>query len=461
MADVWRFTIGLLFLAVTCYACDDMDSSVCRRLAGAKPDMCNDTCFASICQRFCGQCPLKCYNCNDIESSQQCNLTVECSSKDYQCISAASFTNDFREVFKLGCAPSSVCSHYGKRSIDKRAGTSCCNSDLCNHGSGNKRTQELKAVETVKRQVSSPVCDDADSLACTLLFTVNTHMCSDDCIANKICPRLCGKCTKCYECDHVTTTENCTESRVCDPGEVCFTVETLNFNLEHGYKLGCVHQKICDSLHAQASSIFGRRSNGDVELSLTGGCCHGELCNHHQLLPEPITSQLVTTTKPTTTTRHTTTQRTTTTQRNCHYYANGCTFHDAYVYHRECYHIEPTHMTWIQAKHFCESRCGHLASFSDLSVMSHVLSGVTRHQSSLLHTTHTQGELYVDAIDPGHNNQWFWESNLTPVASNFFHSISSHQLSYCAATTAVLQKLVAVDCNTRYYPLCQHKSQDA
>ena len=25
---------------------------------------------------------------------------------------------------------------------------------------------------------------------------------------------------KCYECDHVTTTENCTESRVCDPGEV-------------------------------------------------------------------------------------------------------------------------------------------------------------------------------------------------------------------------------------------------
>ena len=47
---------GLLLLAVTCYACDDMDSSVCHRLATAKPDMCNDTCFASICQRFCGQC---------------------------------------------------------------------------------------------------------------------------------------------------------------------------------------------------------------------------------------------------------------------------------------------------------------------------------------------------------------------------------------------------------------------
>ena len=57
----------------------------------------------------------------------------------------------------------------------------------------------------VKRQVSSPVCDDADSLACTLLFTVNTHMCSDDCIANKICPRLCGKCSKYFHnmCRHV------------------------------------------------------------------------------------------------------------------------------------------------------------------------------------------------------------------------------------------------------------------
>ena len=72
--------------------------------------------------------------------------------------------------------------------------------------------------------------------------------------------------------------------------------------------------------------------------------------------------------------------------------------------------------------------------------------------------TYRHGELYVDAIDPGHNNQWFWESSLTPVASDFFHSISSHQLNYCAATIDVLQKLVAVDCNTRYYPLCQHKS---
>ena len=49
---------------------------------------------------------------------------------------------------------------------------------------------------TVKRQVTSPACDDTDSLACTLLFTINTHMCADDCIANTICPRLCGKCSK-------------------------------------------------------------------------------------------------------------------------------------------------------------------------------------------------------------------------------------------------------------------------
>nr|XP_034332962.1 uncharacterized protein LOC105331275 isoform X4 [Crassostrea gigas] len=453
MADTWKNIIGVVLLAVTCYACDDMDTAVCQRLIAAKPDMCNDTCYSAICKRFCGKCPLKCYSCTDIESSQKCNATIECQGKDYQCISAASFTNDFREVYKLGCAPSTVCSHYGRRSINKRAGTSCCNTDLCNHGSGNKRNTKPKTTETVKRQVTSPACDDTDSLACTLLFTINTHMCADDCIANTICPRLCGKCSKCYECEHVTSTENCTQSRVCDPGEVCFSLETVNFNLEHGYRLGCVQQKVCDSLHVQASSIFGRRSSGNPELSLTGGCCHGDLCNHHHILPEKTTQLPVTTTH----------RPTTTTQRVCHYHANGCTFADGVSYHRQCYHVENRTMSWIQAKQFCESQCAHLATFSDSGEMNHILLNLARHHVLYGHghtSSYDRRELYVDAIDPGHNNHWVWESNLQTVPSTMFHSISSHQLNYCSVTTPALGKLVAVNCASSYLPLCQHTSRD-
>ncbi|XP_048771310.2 uncharacterized protein LOC125677344 [Ostrea edulis] len=447
MVAIWKVVyIGLVCLTVTCFGCDDVDTAACQRLAASKPDMCNDTCYASICKRYCGECPLKCYTCSDIESSQTCNSSTECSSKDYQCISAASFTNDFREVFKLGCAPSAVCSHYGKRSMSKRAGTSCCTSDLCNHNGGSKREIESKVKSTkpdVRRQSSSPVCADADNLACTLLFTVNTHMCNNDCIANQICPRLCGRCSECYECEHISSTENCTKSRVCDPGEVCYTLETLNFNLEHGYRLGCVHQRICDNLHTQASSIFGRRASGNPELSLTGGCCHGDLCNHHQLLPE-------TTLLPTTSTIATTTPKT------CHYYSNRCPFSNAYVYHDQCYHVGTRKMSWIQAKHYCESQCGHLATFTNSLVMERVLhSVISHHITSHGHDTSLRhSEIYVDAIDPAHNNHWIWESSLQSVPANMFYA-SSHQLTYCAATSASIGKLVAVDCSSEYLPLCQ------
>lgn len=73
-------------------------------------------------------------------------------------------------------------------------------------------------------------------------------------------------------------------------------------------------------------------------------------------------------------------------------------------------------------------------------------------------TGYDRSELYVDAIDPGHNNHWVWESSLQTVPSTMFHSISSHQLNYCSATTAAVMKLVAVNCASSYLPLCQHTS---
>jgi hypothetical protein len=68
--------------------------------------------------------------------------------------------------------------------------------------------------------------------------------------------------------------------------------------------------------------------------------------------------------------------------------------------------------------------------------------------------------MYVDAIDPAHNNHWIWESSLQPIPSSMFYRLSFHQLSYCAATTASVGKLVAVDCSQNYVPLCQAVQRD-
>ncbi|XP_061167705.1 threonine-rich protein-like [Saccostrea echinata] len=164
------------------------------------------------------------------------------------------------------------------------------------------KASSVRSVE--QRQTLSPQCSDVDELGCTILFTTNINMCQEDCIANVICPKLCGKCTTCYECDHVMSTERCMNSTVCNAGEVCFTLETLNFDLQHGYRLGCVHQQVCDQMKTQATNVFGRRS-GNIEVSLTGGCCHGDLCNHHNI--HQTTTQLPSTTR--------TTMATTTTQK--------------------------------------------------------------------------------------------------------------------------------------------------
>ncbi|XP_062620045.1 uncharacterized protein LOC134281628, partial [Saccostrea cucullata] len=165
---------------------------------------------------------LKCYSCKDIDSAERCNTTIECPGTDYQCITGVSFTNDFRQVFKLGCAPNSVCSHYGKRSISRRADASCCSSDLCNHNGHIKRSIDAPVfIKDSRRETAPSMCDDTDELACTLLFTTNPHFCADDCFADKICPRLCGRCSECYSCDHVNETEQCNQTRVCEKGENC------------------------------------------------------------------------------------------------------------------------------------------------------------------------------------------------------------------------------------------------
>lgn len=110
------------------------------------------------------------------------------------------------------------------------SGANCCSTDLCNNHSSKKRSTKKRNPKTQglilslggllwynhsvtfslssywfdyidiaafsRRQTLSAACADVDNLACTLLFTSNTDICQNDCIANVICPRLCGKCSE-------------------------------------------------------------------------------------------------------------------------------------------------------------------------------------------------------------------------------------------------------------------------
>ena len=40
------------------------------------------------------------------------------------------------------------------------------------------------------------VCADVDNLACALLATRDPNICSNDCVANSLCPVMCNKCCK-------------------------------------------------------------------------------------------------------------------------------------------------------------------------------------------------------------------------------------------------------------------------
>lgn len=168
-----------------------------------------------------------------------------------KCISVKSYTDDFRLVYKLGCAPSTVkpkikkfifklwylynrVQQYNKNKVwffkQICSGANCCSTDLCNNHSSKKRSTKKRNPKTQglilsldgllwynhsvtfslssywfdyidmsafsRRQTLSAACADVDNLACTLLFTSNTDICQNDCIANVICPRLCGKCSE-------------------------------------------------------------------------------------------------------------------------------------------------------------------------------------------------------------------------------------------------------------------------
>ncbi|XP_033741205.1 uncharacterized protein LOC117328011 isoform X2 [Pecten maximus] len=372
-------------LVTLCYGqtCEDVDSAICQDMFSLNPNICSNSCYSStLCPRFCGKCPLKCYSCHEVDTPDVCYTTTQCPSADHFCIVTQSFNDDFKDVYKLGCALNSVCtSHFGP-GIGRRDGSlserselqgSCCTTDLCNVNTRNVTTPvvpittqqptippttadqllvsifpdiprdvpddtaQSNMTTTSAPTVTSGLCDDIDTDICNRLETHFPGMCAIDCIANEVCPRKCGKCMGCYQCSHVTSPESCTHKTVCKKGEQCFSVETISANFEQGFRLGCMDERLCSTFGHAAPGIFGKRQG--FELSLHGGCCKGEFCNHHTLLPTASVPPTTSTTAVPTTTQHT----------GCSHHYSSCP-HGWLHHHSSCYAIGTPAMDWNSAK---------------------------------------------------------------------------------------------------------------
>lgn len=457
----------LVAFAVLCYwteGCDDVSRQACHDLMSSNSDLCNDACLSSVCARTCGKCTLKCYSCHEVNRPEDCNTTLECPSSDYQCISVKSFTGQFQEVYKLGCAPGNVCDNADLE-------TSCCTDDLCNNHKPLPPTTTTTTTTTVtakittptsktsdtttggsgvlligRRENSDPFCSESAPAVCQELLRSDTNVCSKECIKS-MCPVSCGKCKLCYNCPYVADSDLCNATSLCSHDELCYGLETVNSYQEHGFRLGCAPQPVCDSIATISTNTFGNRAT----RTLVGGCCHDNLCNTH-------IKKISTTTTSTTTTTTTTTP--TTTHNYCHCPSDG------HTYHGHCFFVSPDSYTHNDAKTFCQSRCASLAHFSSESELEKIVNEIrssSLHQSGrrfILDTISSnqylsRTALHIDAVYDTRRH-WVWESTMSRIPHDITRNATNPNHYSCGAVRSWLWRphLVGVTCSTLHNALC-------
>ncbi|CAC5426106.1 unnamed protein product [Mytilus coruscus] len=78
---------------------------------------------------------VKCYECHEVDEPRLCTNVTQCPDMDHYCFTTRSFADNFKKIYKLGCAPKSICNENfgspGKR--DLRVDAVCCPYDQCNN----------------------------------------------------------------------------------------------------------------------------------------------------------------------------------------------------------------------------------------------------------------------------------------------------------------------------------------
>lgn len=394
------------FICIFGQKCDDLDSDVCKRLHGQNPSLCADSCLSSICTRFCGQCPLTCYSCHEVDDPSNCTTTAVCPSKDHHCFTTQTYTDDFQEVYKLGCAKKSLCEqniNSGKRShLDVNGG--CCTFDKCN----NKLPaliDELTVTSTTEmaqNTTASPSilkeCKNFDDDICLRISMIDPSFCTNDCISSQICPRTCRKCFQCYQCNDINSPGDCNTTTTCESGKECFRLQTLSFDLRPVFRLGCLEENLCSRFNMDPlQSAFGRR-----DVSLIGGCCKTDLCNIQRTLP----------------TTQTTTQRAspvTTGTPTCRPMLIGdCPI--GFVRRADsCYYISRSHRIQSAAHEECASYCTRLVIISSEVENKEITDFL--HQSKQIVGINEESRYWIDAYrsDSNFDGTWVWNSTGTII----------------------------------------------
>ncbi|XP_033740726.1 uncharacterized protein LOC117327714 isoform X2 [Pecten maximus] len=430
---------------------DEVDPNICRLLASESfglKDICTDPCLSRTCQKTCGKCPLECYSCHSVSSPSDCTTTTPCPSKDHNCIVTESYNDNFEKTFALGCATKDVCLRNFGGTIGKRSQLDggCCGSNLCNHNLTSS-TQPLAGIilttpgvtlapnpSVAPSAVVRSSCDDFNSELCTQLAFAMPDICSNECIASKVCPSMCGKCLTCYHCDNVELQSDCSAKAKCNPGQKCYITETYNsMTFQHGFRTGCIDNNLCSNLTfgspdiGTGPALIGRRSH--FHFSLDGDCCGSDLCNDRvqttvaPVVTTPAPAVVMTTQGPVVTNQPNATPR----PQDCNW--NGDCPRGFHAYLNKCYYFGDNEMEWDDALGYCKERCSHLAELKSDNELQDVMNHF-RHNPSAGYDTDV--EYYVGAVDRG-VGRWTWFYSGDEVDRDLITpSFHAHKYDHCA-----------------------------
>ncbi|VDI78670.1 Hypothetical predicted protein [Mytilus galloprovincialis] len=425
--------------------CEDIDTSICTKLGQIYSGFCNDSCISKLCRRSCGMCPVKCYECHEVDEPRLCTNVTQCPDIDHYCFATRSFADNFKKIYKLGCAPKSICKENfgspGKR--DLRVDAACCSDDQCNNRfpeeiQGSSYTTSTK--EPTETSSTIKECQNIDEDICTRIAALYPGFCiNESCAAAKLCPRMCRQCFRCYSCNEVDNVKDCNVTALCQGTKQCFSMETLSMDdLRPVIRLGCMETKTCQRFTASPGIIFGKRQS----LQPKGGCCHSDLCNHN-LASSLTTQKTIPTPSPTTTTA---TPRPTVNSCNLNFQSQCPT---GYIAHNNfCYLFGTVSMSWNDAKNYCTSHCGSLIDFVSDNEMGHTMRYFLRYGPGHLHIDGS----YWSAATTHLGSVWVWDSTGKHLTSDFTHDLGTTRFGQCGS---VHHHLESTSCASRFPPACK------
>ncbi|XP_053381634.1 uncharacterized protein LOC123562988 isoform X2 [Mercenaria mercenaria] len=169
---------------------------------------------------------LMCYSCDDLSDINLCDTVKQCSNNKV-CFVARYFDGS-QSKFKSGCLQGNTCEN--KRNDSRYSDDlcfECCHDDYCN----NKGCGENGIPDRDRR---GPIC---------------------------------------FDCQHVSSPEQCVKISPCDSHQMCHIEEYKWFDHSH-FKLGCGHG-LCYPVRRMGSHAFKR------ETPVCHSCCSDDYCNRN------------------------------------------------------------------------------------------------------------------------------------------------------------------------------------